>query len=240
MNAEGRTPDKLLRDMAKLYREEIRYVDDCIGALLTFLKGKGIYDNTSIILTADHGEMFNEHKRIGHPSDLYDELLKVPLIIKDRNIPRDNISGKLISLRDIPHTIYHMAVGKTSRDYSGYSILDLMKKGKGRDFVCSKAKHLGKRSYYKDDKNMMDSIRGFPYNIYSIRTNRYKLIYDDENDLSELYDLKEDKKENNNIIDVNKELTEGLKDLMITLIKKYRTREEKKGLADIIKRKRIK
>jgi len=53
-----------------------------ISSLVALLKELGIYDNTCIVITSDHGEEFGEHGGLGHNFQLYDELVHVPLIMK--------------------------------------------------------------------------------------------------------------------------------------------------------------
>ncbi len=66
-----------------LYDAEIRSMDDGFGRLVDYLKSAGMYDRTMILFTSDHGEEFNEHGVVGfHSHSLYDELLRVPLIVK--------------------------------------------------------------------------------------------------------------------------------------------------------------
>ncbi|MCO6432331.1 MAG: sulfatase [Deltaproteobacteria bacterium] len=67
-----------------LYHEEIAYTDAQIGRMVDFLDASGLRENTLIIVTADHGEGFLEHGMLGHTSSLYDELVRVPLIL---NLP---------------------------------------------------------------------------------------------------------------------------------------------------------
>lgn len=68
--------------LQSLYRGEIEYLDAQFGALLAKLDADGLYDNTVIALTADHGEEFGEHDGFWHGLTLYDEQIHVPLIIK--------------------------------------------------------------------------------------------------------------------------------------------------------------
>jgi arylsulfatase A-like enzyme/uncharacterized membrane protein YbhN (UPF0104 family) len=68
-----------LRD---LYVGEIEYLDRNFGKLLAKLRGLGVYDDTLIVLTADHGEEFYEHGGWWHGLTLYDEQIRVPLLIK--------------------------------------------------------------------------------------------------------------------------------------------------------------
>lgn len=67
--------------MLELYDAEIKYVDSEVGRLFENLKESGIYDDTTIILTSDHGEEFGAHGKFLH-NNLYEELIHIPLIIK--------------------------------------------------------------------------------------------------------------------------------------------------------------
>ncbi|MFC2162643.1 sulfatase [Candidatus Altiarchaeota archaeon] len=64
------------------YDSSIRYNDHYIGELINTIDELGLGENTIIILTADHGEEFNEHNRLSHGANLYDESIHVPLIIR--------------------------------------------------------------------------------------------------------------------------------------------------------------
>ncbi|MCK4304782.1 MAG: sulfatase-like hydrolase/transferase, partial [Candidatus Eisenbacteria sp.] len=81
-----------------LYDAEVRHVDDNIGRLIDLLKQLGIYNESLIILTSDHGEEFWEHGGYEHGHTLYNELLWVPLIIK---LPGSTTTGQIHSLVDI-------------------------------------------------------------------------------------------------------------------------------------------
>ena len=65
-----------------LYRGEIEYLDGNFGKLLAKLEETGLYDDTLIVVTADHGEEFNDHGGFWHGLTLYDEQIHVPLLIK--------------------------------------------------------------------------------------------------------------------------------------------------------------
>lgn len=75
-----------------LYQAEVRYVDDNIGRLIETLKRLGIYDETLIVFTSDHGEEFWEHGGFEHGHTLYDELLRVPLFVK---LPRSSVRRRV-------------------------------------------------------------------------------------------------------------------------------------------------
>lgn len=65
-----------------LYDGEVAAVDYELGILLKYLREKGIYDNSLVIVTADHGEEFWEHGGFEHGHTLFRELLEVPLVMK--------------------------------------------------------------------------------------------------------------------------------------------------------------
>ncbi|MFQ6038815.1 MAG: sulfatase [Candidatus Aminicenantales bacterium] len=85
----------------------MRYTDErFIGGLVDGLKELGLYERALIVFTSDHGEEFYEHKGWGHGHSLYDESLKVPLIIK---FPGGEYRGRrvesIVSLVDVFPTI---------------------------------------------------------------------------------------------------------------------------------------
>jgi len=63
-----------------LYDAEIRFTDDVLGRILDGLRGRGLMENTLVVITADHGEEFLEHGGKGHQHTLYDEVVRVPLV----------------------------------------------------------------------------------------------------------------------------------------------------------------
>ncbi len=65
-----------------LYDAEIRYLDAIVGEVARMLRQRGLYDDTMIVITADHGEHFGEYGLWSHVASLYREVLHVPLIIK--------------------------------------------------------------------------------------------------------------------------------------------------------------
>ena len=76
-------PEPTRRNWVDLYDSEIRAADEgLIGPLVAKLKALGIYDRTMIVLTSDHGDEFFEHGGWLHSHSLYEEIIRVPLIVK--------------------------------------------------------------------------------------------------------------------------------------------------------------
>ena len=73
--------DRDLEHVVALYDGEIRLVDDHLAKLRAKLEALGVAGKTIIVVTADHGDEFFEHGRKGHHRTLYDEILRVPLIV---------------------------------------------------------------------------------------------------------------------------------------------------------------
>lgn len=111
-------PDPSLADKYRdAYDGAIRFLDSELAKLFAELKAKGLYDESFVVLTADHGEEFHEHGGWWHGTTLYDEQLAVPLLVKP---PRGGASGvvndAVVSSLDIAPTIIAgagLAVPKT-------------------------------------------------------------------------------------------------------------------------------
>lgn len=110
---EGLAPDLPARDLehiVALYDGEIRFTDEELGRLFSALKARGLFENTIIIVTADHGEEFFEHGRIGHAITLFDESLRVPLIVHHpRSIDPGMVLDGQVRLMDVAPTVLGLA-----------------------------------------------------------------------------------------------------------------------------------
>jgi len=81
-------------ELRELYDGEITYWDQQFGQLMDQLRERGLYDDTLIIVTADHGEEFAEHGGFWHGTTLYDEQVHVPLFVK---LPGNERAGTHVS-----------------------------------------------------------------------------------------------------------------------------------------------
>lgn len=91
------TPDpgpSRVEEVSLLYDGEISFLDQRLGAVFQRMRELGIYDDTLIVLTADHGEELYDHQGWFHGSTLYQELIQVPLIIK---LPGNELAGTEVS-----------------------------------------------------------------------------------------------------------------------------------------------
>jgi choline-sulfatase len=76
------TPPTTYQGLADPYDGEVAYSDEIVGRLLASLKRRGWYDNATIVITADHGEGLGDHGEQEHGLFLYDEVMRVPLLVK--------------------------------------------------------------------------------------------------------------------------------------------------------------
>lgn len=99
------TADQL--SMAKRsYLQCASYVDDKLGEMLDTLEARGLLDNTLLIITADHGEQFNEHGIYGHGNSLYDGVIRVPLLVSwPGHVPENVTIQQPVSIRSLSATV---------------------------------------------------------------------------------------------------------------------------------------
>jgi arylsulfatase A-like enzyme len=150
-----------------LYEAEVRYVDDKLGEVIAAMEDNGFFENSIIIVTADHGEEFFEHGEYGHGKTHYNEVISVPMIIytPDGDPGATDYPASLI---DIMPTVldYVGAEVPADTDMSGESLLPLIEgSSRGRN---------GK--YIFIDRTQTDP------NIKSVRFAPYTLIRSGDGD----------------------------------------------------------
>jgi len=183
---EAGVDDDTLRAMLNAYDEGTRFVDDGIGEVFEELRRRGLYDNTLIIVTSDHGEEFLEHAMLGHGESLYDEVIRVPLIIKfpcpGRYCEPRRID-KQVELVDILPTVLSIVGVERPDNLVGRSLVD---------------------GEIPDGSSAFSELR----QSVALRTSGLKFIFDSESDEGELYNLRDDPGEDNNIADSDEQVSE--------------------------------
>jgi len=170
-------PPEQVRELIALYDAGIYYVDEQVRRLQEVLSERGVGGNTVLILTSDHGEAFLEHRFLLH-RELYEPLIRVPLLVHDPRDPRGRRVRSTVHLEDIPATVLRLA-----------GIAD----GRSRDArplpgVDGAAPARTTFAYYSFGP-------GEGYEAYAVRDGRYKLIRHKVGDgdfTNELYDLVRD------------------------------------------------
>ncbi|NIA12443.1 MAG: sulfatase-like hydrolase/transferase [Nitrospiraceae bacterium] len=110
--------------LKRLYDAEIAHVDRHLGRLLSYLDRKGLAHNTVVVLTADHGEAFNEHGKFGHGNSIFNEEIHVPLIVR---IPGQQRGGRVpysVALYDLYPTLTTLTGASTPSYVQAKTLVD--------------------------------------------------------------------------------------------------------------------
>ena len=116
-------PAAQLRWVQAQYDGEIRWTDEHLGRVLDLVRELGLWDDTLVVVTADHGEEFFEHGNKGHKQNLHVEQVHVPLVVK---YPRGMPTGRderLVSLVDVVPTVLEVTGTRTPDPLQGRSLL---------------------------------------------------------------------------------------------------------------------
>jgi arylsulfatase A-like enzyme len=106
-----------------VYDDSIVYLDRRLGMLLDSLSGRGLWANTLVIVTSDHGEHLGDHLLFFHGGSLYRQLVQVPLVIVgQRGIPVGRTVAQPVSLCDLPATVIDLLGLKPEHGFAGRSL----------------------------------------------------------------------------------------------------------------------
>ena len=205
---------KDLEYIKDLYAEEISYTDKHIGRLLDYLSKLGLFDNTIVIITADHGEEFMERNRFGHGHTAHQELIHVPLIIY---VPSDKELGakrveSTAEVRSIARTVLDLC-GIRGNQIQGQNLLITAEDDDSTGYAFSQ--NLRDRGHYRPSEAIM--------------AGNWKLINNLTLNTYELYNLENDPEEKTNLFESSENGLDGMKkDLISKLsgINKERVRTE--------------
>ena len=116
------------RYLSDLYDAEIRELDEAFGDFMDRLRRSGALENTLVVITADHGEEFAEHGQFNHSNSLYEEQLRVPLILippgeMHLDLPATRSPRPTMSV-DVAPTIAQVADAPVPAAWSGRSLLE--------------------------------------------------------------------------------------------------------------------
>lgn len=199
--------DEEKKEKFRDYYAEIELVDQQFGVLLDYLEQIGERENTLVIFMSDHGEMNGDHGLYWKGAYFYEALTHVPLIMScPSRIKQGLISHALVELVDIAPTIMELAGYQVPFYMQGKSLLPILKGEVDPDYH----KDAIYSEYYHCMKGCHDDIFATMY-----FDGRYKIINFHGKPYGELYDLKEDPHEFENLWD-NEEYFE----LRAELIKK--------------------
>lgn len=183
-----------------LYDAELRYLDRQISKLIESLKEGGEWENTTLIITGDHGENIGHHDLMDHQYCLYDSLIHVPLIVHGNGITIDDESV-LVQLNDLLPTLVdglNLETGDIGDQIQGVSLYNEVEDR--REYVFAEYR------YPQPSKKAIQKRVGDPHNVMStydrsltaVRDKDWKLIVGSDG-LREVYKIGEDPGEQENI-----------------------------------------
>ena len=173
------------RRFMSLYKASLRYLDGHIGRLVDRLARLGCDDNTILIIAADHGEEFLDHGRWGHwESNLFDEILRVPLVIRIPDRRQAQSIRRQVRLLDLMPTVLDLCGCSVPPDLMGSSLVPLW---------------TGREDQYPGEVALSE-MRRDPWHRIAVRTETFKLIWDNKcPEQPALYDLQQDPRETYNV-----------------------------------------
>ena len=174
-----------------LYDGCIRYTDESIGRLMNYLETEGLSENTLVLVTADHGEEFWEHGSFSHGEQLYDEAIKVPLIL---DLPGSHheptrVAAQVRHVDMLPTILDAIGLADPARR-EGSSLISLLT---GGGYAPDG------RGYFPADVALCEGPILRTPGLKALRRRDWKVIVEPVTSSVELYDLKQDPSEQVNL-----------------------------------------
>jgi arylsulfatase A-like enzyme len=179
-------------------------VDAQIGKLLTALREDGRYDNTLIIVTADHGEHLGENGLVDHVFGLYNTTVHIPLLIRlpagIRGGEVDDRVGRLVDV--LPTVLNACHVEHRSIKHHGHDLLDAELADESRVVLSEYYFPIQAFSFFsqKDLAENMDKVAGYLRRLQALQRGDEKCIWSSDNRHA-YYDLSADPEETANLFD---------------------------------------
>jgi arylsulfatase A-like enzyme len=131
----GRGTDKvpspeIQADIRRVYDEEILAADMAVGRLVDGLKAAGRWENTTLVITSDHGEEFWDHGGFEHGHTLLGELTRIPLIIAGRGPSKGRVDA-VVEHVDLFQALVHLGGAASPAGTAGQDVLAIAQAGPG-------------------------------------------------------------------------------------------------------------
>ncbi|HEY7696880.1 MAG TPA: sulfatase [Vicinamibacteria bacterium] len=168
------------------YDAGIRQMDQELGRLLSFLREGGPGEKALLLVTSDHGEEFFEHGGVLHGQTQYQEVLRVPLLIRGPGVPAGRRVPTPVSLIDVVPTLLTLAGIGTPEGLDGLDLAPLWSEGGGRleeRYLFSEADH------NNVEHDITRSVRYRGFKLHYNRLSRERRLYDLARDPEERKDI---------------------------------------------------
>ncbi len=181
--------DADLRFLRDLYQEEIAATDREIGRLLDGVSAHGLDDEAAVIVVADHGEEFMDRGWLGHTTSMYDEILRVPLIMRLPGIAAGRRIDRPVETRQIFSTVLdYLRLEGGGRGLRRESLLPLLREDRDSPPAYRGPPAAFSATLLSDAP--IDS--GKRVNLFAMREGSWKLILDATRGRELLFDLGRD------------------------------------------------
>jgi arylsulfatase A-like enzyme len=179
------------------YDGEIAFADDQIDRLLGALAHEGLDARTLVVVTADHGEGLRQHGHLAHGVHLYEEAVRVPLLLRWPGVvPAGHVVEAPVALVDLAPTLLDLlGVPEPGAGFQGQSLARAVTAGAALD--PERAIHLQRR-HYDGERIGEEWVEG---ELFGLRQGRWKYLESGDGSRRELYDLAEDPGETRNLAD---------------------------------------
>ena len=179
-HAAYRPPPPFAQD----YDGEIAFVDQQVGVLIESLRSRGRLDDTLVVVVGDHGESLGEHGEDEHGVFLYDAVLRIPFIVAGPGAARGLVVNEQVRGLDVTPTILDALGARGAASIDGESLATLLSGGRRAEVPAAYAE-----SHYPKLHYGWSELR-------AIRADGWKAI---DAPRPELYNLREDPKEQRNL-----------------------------------------
>lgn len=175
-----------LEHLTALYDAEIRQLDDQLARLFRALDEAGQSARTLLVVTSDHGEELMEHGSVLHGRTMYEEVIRVPLLMRGPGIPPGVQASQNVSLTDLMPTLLEVLGIPSPAGMEGRSVAEYWRPpGAGQPGHLAFAE--------------ADWMNAQPDSKRMVRHGAHKLHHDRVTDATELYDLAADPREQTNL-----------------------------------------
>lgn len=200
-----------------LYDGEIAYTDHHFGRVLKKLRQSGLDERTILVVITDHGEEFRDHGGIQHSRTLYDELLRIALIVRVPGLKPGRVPT-VVSEMDVAPTLLNLLR------------LPVPERFKGEPFLVQDGTLTaeGDRVIFAETYRFADK--------QGLRFGRWKLIHDREKQLFQLFDLQTDPREKKNLFSKRTEMAAKLQKTLAEHYQVARAQVEEQELTDDLKK----
>jgi len=172
-------------EITRCYYAVCSLIDSQVARLIEILKSKGYFDNTIIVYTSDHGDMMGGHRLLTKGVTPYEEVYKVPLIIRVPNLSLDgNICDHIVNIGSLGPTILELTGCRPLPKTHFHSFKPLLKNPKLSDWEDRTFAEFHGQRYFFTQRILWDGYFKFIFNGFD-----YDELYNLEEDPGELYNL---------------------------------------------------